>query len=44
MASVWSLSLIHILWGICRSDYAGAGDGLDCYRAGADEDRKSEIE
>jgi hypothetical protein len=36
--------LIRSIWGICRSDYAGAGDGLDCYRAGADEDRKSEIE
>ena len=35
---------IRSIWGICRSDYAGAGDGLDCYRAGADEDRKSEIE
>ena len=36
--------LIRSIWGICRSDYAAAGDGLDCYRAGTDEDRKSEIE
>ena len=35
---------IRSIWGIYCSDYAGAGDVLDCYRAGADEDRKSEIE